>query len=1020
MTVHLANVVEVIGDRGAASAERWSVGSGYLIDERTVLTAAHVVEGAVAVSVRSMGTTEHDVGVLLTTPPDIDLALLEVEAGLPVGHRPAFGVVDRETPGRVAGIRAIGFPRFKEAVRRGRKVRDSAQVDGYIPTAEGMVSGYLTLHADSRPREIGGALPESAWAGMSGAAVFAGGVLVGIVSEHHLAEGDASLTVAPLDRIRRAEEATRLRFWRLLGIDDPSELVTLKPTEADPGRKPKTAARLPVPRSDFTGREEDLRRAVGLLDQRRAVVVWGQPGVGKSELAAQAAHRLSTTYPDGSCHIDLQGYSDNRTSAEQAAARILETLAPDQGVPGDAAARYAACREAIRSGRHVIVLDNAGSAAQVRELLPGPCDSAVFVTSRSSLPTLDAEFVELDVLDTASAVALIRKMTERAEDADLLELVRLCGRLPLALRIAGALLRSRPQWSVGRLNVRLADENRRLALLERDDLAVRPVFESSRDVLGPEARRLFALLGSVAAIRIAPWMAAALLDADLFDAEELLEELVDAQLLRAAGTDAGGTLRYVFHDLVRLYAKELLRSDVPAAERAAAEERMLSGYLSLALLYSSGHPITGNFDFARTVPQIWSVPVEHLTLPPDAMDWLVEERADLVAEVKHAYAERHLRYVWGLADILHAVFILSHHGPESQEVKDLALSAAQLAGDEEAELETRFHLNSLLHFEGRYAEAVEELARQRAARSARGEARWVCHLDLITGVVQRDGGMLHAAHRSLTRSIEEFAALPDRDGPLPTLLTASAQQNLAVVLRDLGRLREADDLLTQCLATFERMEDATALGRGLHTRGILHLYLGRYDEAEVVLGRSVELMRAAGDRKWIAIVLLAQARLAIRRSAWEPAFALLEQCDDLFRAIADPAGRAQVLRSRAVALRCLGQLDEADTLFAAAHEALKAVKDRRSHARLHYSMALAALARRDRYAAFDQLDKASALFTQEDDPVWTCRLSVLRGRASPGDCTVGLRAQIEAFAERAGEGYTPLWIHEARRRLVTE
>ena len=567
-----------------------------------------------------------------------------------------------------------------------------------------------------------------------------------------------------------------------------------------------------------------------------------------------------------------------------------------------------------------------------------------------------------------------RDLRPEAGDDEYAELVRICGNLPLALRIAGALLRSRPTWTVRRLITRLADENRRLGLLQRDDLAVRPVFESSFAVLDADAQMLFSRLGCVSAIRVAPWMAAALMDIEIPDAEDLLERLVDAQLLRTAGPDASDTSRYTLHDLVRLYAREKLGTIVTDENRVEAERRLLSGYLALSLMYTDHHPITGNFEYARTIPLVWAAPAGDVPAPSDPMDWLVEERADIIAEIEHAYATRNWPYVWGLADIMHAVFILSSHGPESRRVKDLALSAARIAGDVDAELETGFHVISLLHYEFHYAEAVAELVKQREIRRSRGEARRVGHLDLIMAVVQRDGGMLRAAHESLVRSIEQLEPLEDGTDPALTLLIASAEQNLAVVLRDLGRLREADELLAKCLATFARYDDAIAYGRGLHTRAILHVVLGRYDEAEAIFEQSVQLMTRAGDRRWIALLTLAKARLADRRNDHTLALRLLDECEERFRAIADEAGLAQVLRSRAVVLRRVGRTSESADFFAAAHEALKAVHDRRSHGRLHYSRALLALRQEDWAEASRQLDHADELFNDEDDAVWRCRV----------------------------------------------
>ncbi|MBP2708694.1 trypsin-like peptidase domain-containing protein [Microbispora sp. RL4-1S] len=487
--MHISQVLEVICDQGEGVGARWSVGSGYLVDDGVVLTAAHVVANAEAVSVRFNGGVEYEGTVLLCTPPEIDLALVAVKAGPMAGQPAVFGWVSRERPGRIGRGRAVGFPRFKEISRAGRRLRDSVQVDGYVPTADGMVSGYLTFRVDAHPATLDRTRTESAWSGMSGAAVFAGDILVGVVSEHHLAEGQASLTVAPFDRLDLADEPVRRRFWELLVVDDPSRLTRLEPDPAGLQRGPLARIMaLPPSMSDFTGRDDEVADVIDRVSRvgvhDRVVVIWGQPGVGKSQLAVEVAHRLFDRHLDGACHVDLQGYSANRLSAEQVATRLLEALAPELELPTEPSARFVACRDVLRRGRYVVVLDNASSSAQIRELLPGPCDTVVLVTSRSSLTTVDAALVEVDVLDTASAIALIRSMVDRdgesrcRDDAEVSGLVRLCGLLPLALRIAGALLRARPAWTVEHLARRLADENRRLHLLKRDDLAVRPVFES--------------------------------------------------------------------------------------------------------------------------------------------------------------------------------------------------------------------------------------------------------------------------------------------------------------------------------------------------------------------------------------------------------------------------------------------------------------------------------------------------------------------------------------------------------------
>ncbi|MBP2706719.1 tetratricopeptide repeat protein [Microbispora sp. RL4-1S] len=511
-------------------------------------------------------------------------------------------------------------------------------------------------------------------------------------------------------------------------------------------------------------------------------------------------------------------------------------------------------------------------------------------------------------------------------------------------------------------------------------------------------------------------MAAALLGTEVDEAEEYLEQLVEAQLLRASETDSSGSLRYRFHDLVRLYAREKMRGDLEPQAVTAAEERLLSGHLALALQYTRDHPVTSNFEFAKSLPLLWAPLPDDVPTPADPMEWLLEERADLVSSVEQAHAQKHWRYVWGLADILHAVFILSHHGPESRRVKDLALAAALAAGDEEAELEVRYTYVSNLLSENRHDEGVVVLSELRERRLRRGEARKVAHLDLMAGVIERDGGSLFAAERSLRRSLDEFGVLQVSGDSAISVLIASAQHNLAIVLREQGRLSEADALLSAALETFDVLDDRIAAGRALHTRGVLHCYVGRFADAQQMFQRSYELCRGVGDRRWTVIALLGQARLADRLRDWPRASLLLDECEAMFTALSDKPGVAQVQRSRAVLLRRTGRYQEAEVMFEAAHAGLKAVNDRRSHARLHYSQALLELARGRRDAAMDFVGQAERLFTVEDDAVWRCRILVARARIT-GRPEEGLSEKIDEFADLAGEGFQPLWVTEARGRI---
>ena len=90
------------------------------------------------------------------------------------------------------------------------------------------------------------------------------------------------------------------------------------------------------------------------------------------------------------------------------------------------------------------------------------------------------ERISLDVLPEFEATAMLIRAIGKAragtEPQTVAELAGLCGRLPLALRIAGQLLAVHPAWPVTKLTQVLAAEQDRLSRLGAGDLQVRAAF----------------------------------------------------------------------------------------------------------------------------------------------------------------------------------------------------------------------------------------------------------------------------------------------------------------------------------------------------------------------------------------------------------------------------------------------------------------------------------------------------------------------------------------------------------------
>ena len=287
-------VVEVLHNRGDDKRPDWSVGSGFFVSRRLVLTALHNVDGPGELLVRVHGKEEHPAVVRLQGDKDIaDLAVLEL-SDVPVDVPPLrYGVVDRSAPAVVKGCRAVGFPRFKERVQEPKPLRLSAQVDGEIPTGENLNQPLLTLLVTRSPRPLlSSAVRESEWAGMSGAAVFSGNnILVGVITEHHLPEGERALTVVPITALDLLPEAEATKWWKLLGVDHQA-LVPLPgfnlPADVEQqNRSPDWGGAPDVP--VFFGRTKELHLLEQWIvhDRCRLVALVGMGGVGKTGLSVK-------------------------------------------------------------------------------------------------------------------------------------------------------------------------------------------------------------------------------------------------------------------------------------------------------------------------------------------------------------------------------------------------------------------------------------------------------------------------------------------------------------------------------------------------------------------------------------------------------------------------------------------------------------------------------------------------------------------------------------------------------------
>ncbi|MFI6028626.1 tetratricopeptide repeat protein [Amycolatopsis magusensis] len=706
-------------------------------------------------------------------------------------------------------------------------------------------------------------------------------------------------------------------------------------------------AQLPADVSGFTGRARELRSLNHLLPDDgtdvRIAVVSGTAGVGKTAVALRWAHRSRENFPDGQLYLDLRGYGPERpVEPGDALSGFLRALGVDGSeIPAEEDQRAAKFRTELDERQLLLILDNAGSVEQVRPLLPGSASCSVLVTSRETLPALIARHgahrVLLDLLTPEASLDLLhhllgaRVAVERvAAEA----LVEYCVRLPLALRLVAELALARPEVSLAELATELADERRRLDLLDGGGdprTAVRAVFSWSYRHLPPDAARIFRLWGLHPGRELSVDAAAALAGVDLVEAQRLIGVLVRAHLAEELLPG-----RYQLHDLLRVYAAEL------AGEDREALTRLFDHYVAAAALAMDLH-----------APQDRHLRPEAPPLrfdgwrPANPQEWLETERGNLLAVASHATRNDwpdHVRLLsgilWKYLDLggYHEDALMLHthasaftepgnrtdpltliglgywrvgRSREALSYLEEALASARESGNRNTESYVLNTLGLVCRALGRFTDALGyleqalDLARETDDRTSEGlvlvvlgaacrgmgrytDAARYLNLALVAARETGDrtsegyvrvnlGDVLSAQgkHETAVSSLEEGLALFAETGTRTS--EGYALGILGGALRALGRYDEALERLDQALAVSRETGGRINEGVALKHRGDVHRELGRYDEAARCLREALSIARECSDRGVESRVLNSLGSLASARGGNTEAAALFRE-----------------------------------------------------------------------------------------------------------------------------------------------
>ena len=737
------------------------------------------------------------------------------------------------------------------------------------------------------------------------------------LSQEDLADR-AGLSVRAIGNLERGRTARPFgRTIRLLadalggGQDTLAELLAASSADAaaeseseegpEPPRSPSHVipAQLPSALPDFTGRHEllaQLRETLTSEDDAVAIAaIHGPGGSGKTCLAIKLAHELAEDYPDGQLYVNLRGSGSGSGSDPLTAADVLTRFMRDLGMESqllgaDEAELSALYRSSILGRRMVVLLDNAADVAQVRPLLPAT-GCAVLVTSRIQLADLEgARLVGINMLSDTDARELFTRIVgasrATAEQAATVRLLDCCQGLPLAVRIAAARLASRPNWTVGHMADRLADERNRLNELRLGDLEVRASFEVSYTSLitrgspGEVAARAFDLLGLWGGADISRPAAAALLGWPEHAATAALENLVDASLLESIAVD-----RYQCHDLLRLYAAERAERSGDQQDHKLALQRLVAWYVHTAnAAIIMIEPARRRADLDEAEPAALGIRPLSFADHQSALDWCEDELSNLVTATRQASAAGLHEHAWRLPALLWRFFLRRSHWAEWIETHQIALASVRVLGNRPVEGWVLNYLGFAFLQQHRLDEAETclrqslDIARDVGSRHA--EARTLSYL----GIAAEQRGDLDESADLFRASLVTCQEIGD------TYAEAFGLSKLGEVLGRGGRAQEAIEMMRQSLLIRRQIGDRYGEADSLNQLGALCCDALNPQEATDYLTQALLICREVGDRSGEARTLTTLGDVDAYRGDTDAALAWYQEALSSQEAIGDRYG----------------------------------------------------------------------------------------------------------------------------------
>ncbi|SFB63128.1 Tetratricopeptide repeat-containing protein [Amycolatopsis marina] len=652
-------------------------------------------------------------------------------------------------------------------------------------------------------------------------------------------------------------------------------------------------SQLPPALAGFVGRTEYLRTLDASLRVATApgaatTVIEGASGIGKTALALHWAASLVERFPAGCLYADLQGFDVGQPRQPDAVLdEFLGALGVARAAEDSLSQRTARLRSVLASRPMLVVLDNAASYEQVRPLLPG-AGSVVIITSRVHLSGLalhaGATHVRLSPLRLQEGVQLLGELAGRArvaaETASAELIVRHCGGLPLAVRIAGEHLATQPHLTLREMAHQLGPQSSRLDFLASADETtnVRGVIDLSYRALKPAEAAMFRLLGLHAQTPISVGAAAALAGTDIACGTQSLSALANSHLVESSAGQ-----RVKMHHLVQLYATERAQAEETPAQRDGAVDRLLRWYCASAA--NATNVLAPDWAGRAIAVDTAGISAQQFTFDDHAgaIAWC-ETELDAITSVTHLAATRGISSAWILPSTLQPFFYLTKKWSAWIDSASQALHCAKAAADDLGIARCQQNLAAVLSELGKTDDALTLLQDATRRHHNRGDDEGQGWTAVTLGLTYTRIDRPDDAIATFT----EAAKLFERGGL--ELSVAVVHAMLGTVYGRVDRLDDGIDCLHEAIRIAQRHDSPLAESLTRHHLGALYLHSEQPQRALPQLDRALAIRRIQGERWGYADTLVVRAETLKAMGEHELSVECLREAIAVFDDLKDPRG----------------------------------------------------------------------------------------------------------------------------------